>query len=43
MIINFELPPKLWFDSNVLTSGKPFVTLDVDFKYSVFWIKYSDV
>ena len=31
MIINFEFQQKCWLDSKVLTSGKSFVKIDIDF------------
>ena len=33
MIINFEFLQKCWLGSNVLTSGKSFVTSDTHFKH----------
>ena len=33
MIIIFKFRPNCWHDLDVLTSGKSFMTFDVDFKH----------
>ena len=48
-MINFEFLLNCWLDTIVLTSGKPFVTFDVDFKHfgqniqtlKIFWKKVT--